>query len=188
MISGLHSFYFPPIAYFTKIQASQKVYIDETKKFVKKTNRVYILGSERKEFFTVPILKVHSTTAFNEVCIDYTQKWQVRHFRAMQSNYGKSPYFEHYADEIHELLSHKEKYLYELNRAILVWCMKTLGLSTPIIYQEKPNFKIDFIQNLIKQEPKIMKPYQQVFGEAFIPNLSILDLIFCCGPHSSTYL
>jgi hypothetical protein len=26
--------------------------------------------------------------------------------------------------------------------------------------------------------------YQQVFGNAFVENLSLLDLIFCCGPEA----
>ena len=31
-------------------------------------------------------------------------------------------------------------------------------------------------------------PYTQVFGNRFIPNLSVLDLIFCEGPHAVSIL
>ncbi|MEM7362324.1 MAG: WbqC family protein, partial [Bacteroidota bacterium] len=31
-------------------------------------------------------------------------------------------------------------------------------------------------------------PYRQVFGNIFVPNLSILDLLSCVGPDCGTYL
>ena len=39
-----------------------------------------------------------------------------------------------------------------------------------------------------KKKNIIQKKYQQVFGEDFIKNLSVLDLIFNVGPNASEYI
>ena len=131
-----------------------------------------------------------------EVRIDYAQKWMNLHWRAIQSGYGKAPFFDYYADYFKNEIYSGEVYLYELNKRLLTLCLKLLGIHVSITYSEKygknaPEGILDMrsvilpktdIQNLSWFQAR---PYYQLFGKDFVPNLSILDLLFCTGPDAS---
>ena len=65
-------------------------------------------------------------------------------------------------------------------------------ISKTTLYQKTVNNKIDFraLANSRKEPQFAFDSYTQVFGlkHGFIPNLSILDLLFNEGPNSIQYL
>jgi hypothetical protein len=189
----LESNYFPCIAYFSYIyhHREQEIWIEMHENFQKQTyrNRCEILTANKVDILTVPVQKANSKHTISQTKIDYSQNWQKRHWRAIQSGYGKAPFFEYYAPEFEKIITYKFQYLTELNSEILTLCLKILKLE-PIIRQTG-SFEKVYNENFLDLRNKIItnkdfknipyKPYNQIFSKNFIPNLSILDLIFCQG-------
>ena len=191
--------YLPPIAYFASLHGSQAIVVEKHEHFEKQTyrNRCYILGSSGTEMLIVPLTAKHGKTVISEVRIDYTQKWLNNHWRAIQSAYGKAPFFEYYSDDLCTVLFHNHVFLYDLNMELLTLCLKWLKWSVPIrettmFEKEVPEGVLD-LRSAIK--PKKAEPrdrfyqpavYHQVFGNKFVANLSLIDLILCEGPGART--
>ena len=127
-----------------------------------------------------------------DVEIDYGQKWLNNHIRSIQSAYGKAPFFEYYADEFFEILLKRPAKLLELNKEILTKCLELIELQIEVKYIDNidkfPKISTYNAKNVIHPKKKLAKSelytpqnYFQVFGKNFVPNLSILDLIFCEG-------
>jgi hypothetical protein len=188
--------YLPCIQYFTYLHAHRNVIIDLAHPYTKQTyrNRCRINGANNIEDLIIPIRKGSSgKIPFGKIEIDYEQKWLNRHRRAIQSAYGKAPFYEYYQDELFEVYEQKPTLLSHLNQALLTKCLEIIDLNIEIEYVE--NFEIkdkNSLYNAINEiSPKktICEKnrfnsieYFQVFGNNFAPNLSIADLIFCEGP------
>ena len=114
--------------------------------------------------------------------------------------YNKSPYFLHYRDLFEPVIFKKHKLLIDVNRELLNSLFKALQISKKeIFFTSQYELNLDFqdLRNSFhsKQEKykgiKVEMPrYIQAFEEdhGFIPDLSILDLIFNLGPEANQYL
>ena len=114
------------------------------------------------------------------------------------SCYRRSPFYEYYEDAISQLLNNKPIYLVDLNMRIISWLSTVLksefniSKTNETLAYVDPHFmdvrdssnSIATIQNVAYQD------YPQVFmdKQSFIPNASVLDLLFCMGPASNIYL
>lgn len=190
--------YLPCIQYFVYLSSFENVLIDPLDQYAKQTyrNRCRINGANKTEDLIIPVRKIHGKTLrMFEVEIDYGQKWLGKHQRAIQSAYGKAPFFEYYADEFWEIYNKKSQSLFDLNKALLTKCLEILQISVKLEFlaKQKETDKISLYDaknaiNPKKQETRnalfTSSPYFQVFGNNFVDNLSILDLIFCEGPQS----
>lgn len=188
--------YLPPVSYFVRLAAFDQIIIEKHERFPKRTyrNRCYINSAQGIDRLVVPVLR-GGRPLMSEVRIDYTQKWLTRHWRAIQSAYGKAPYFEHYGSALRDLLFMKYDFLLELNKALLSLCLDSLGLSRPILetsqYEKTPTGGVIDLRNTIiakksteLKETDFPLKYPQVFGSKFVPNLSVVDLILCMGPEA----
>lgn len=187
--------YLPPIAYFAALTTSKEMIVEKFEHYEKQTyrNRCYIIGSQGKEILIVPLTAKHGKTVFSEVRIDHSQKWLNTHWRALQSAYGKSPFFEYYSDELHTVLYRKHVFLYDLNMELLTLCLKWLKWNLPVRETEKyekqaPEGILDLRSAITPKKndqlSEIYQPaeYPQVFGNKFVNNMSLIDLILCEGP------
>ena len=122
-----------------------------------------------------------------------------RHMRAIQSAYGKAPFFEYYADEIMEIYQGQTQKLFDLNMAFLTKCLELLELDIEVQLLDKTDTVVKTslydAKNAINPKKTISTDsgfksinYFQVFGNNFVPNLSIIDLIFCEGPQAREYI
>ena len=160
-------------------------------------NRCEILSANGKLSLSVPIEKEKTQKIhIRDVKIDYRIEWQKQHFKSIESAYNSSPFFEYIIDDFLFVFEKKEKYLFDLNLKILeqinvyLQIYKKINLSSDYI----PNLKNDF-RNSIHPKNKMQKQdsffipqkYYQTFNEKFnfIPNLSILDLLFNEGSVAS---
>ncbi len=195
IIIELH--YFPCIAYFSYLVSFDQVIVDVGDYFSKQSyrNRCRINGANKVENLIIPVRGRNRKQKLSEVEIDYSQKWLNNHIRAIQSAYGKAPFFEYYAEDFFQILKEKPRKLVELNRVILTKCLELLELQIEVKYVENiDNFlKISTYnaknvihpkKNLPDSELFTTQKYFQVFGNNFVHNLSILDLIFCEGPEA----
>lgn len=202
IIIELH--YLPTIPYFQQLKNAQNIYINLHEKYPKQTlrNRTFILTANGIQSLSVPILKHTSRGFTRDVAIDYSQKWLHVHWRAIQSAYGKAPYFEYVADEFQAVYQQKPAFLADLNLKLLTICLKYVGWHKNIQISQEPTMPEILIKNTYLDLSNTItahtfknfhnqtdtKPYKQVFGKPFVPNMSIIDLLFCQGLQSSQYL
>jgi hypothetical protein len=195
--------YLPCIEYFVCFCVFEDICLDMYEYFEKQTyrNRCKIHNAHTIQELSIPVQKAGSKQIYKEVKIDHQQKWLMNHWRSITSAYGKSPFFEFYKDPFESLFQKKYDYLVDFNWDILTICLKILKLRTKLTLSEfyiEPEGQNQNLENWrSKIHPKKeavwyshfdLPAYTQVFGNAFVKNLSILDLIFCEGPNALNYL
>jgi hypothetical protein len=185
--------YLPSLEYFCLIRNHDTILFEIHAHYLKQTNRnrTIINTASGPHVLTVPVLGRKNHTADFEVRIDYRSSWVRNHLRTITSAYRNSPFFEHYFTEFEQILSKRHEFLIELNLELLTLCLRWLGWQKEILktknYESKPS-EIDFRDSLKSKVSfsgrNIYKPipYRQVFGKAFAGNMSLFDLICCCGP------
>ncbi len=147
----------------------------------------------------VPLTSRHGKSLITDVRVDYNQKWLNRTWRTIQSAYGKAPYFDFYAEDLHAILFQKLDFLYDLNHELLSLCLKWLGWNKPVketnLFEKEilpPAFDLRNLISDKKEHPENKfyhaVAYPQVFGSKFVPNLSLLDLIYCMGPEAKSII
>lgn len=179
--------YFPSIHYVKELCRHQKVWIDHHEHWIKQSirNRCEILGSEGILRLTVPISHQSEKQSVGDVRIGGEPLWGIKHWRAIKTAYGKSPYFDFYDREIEAILLNPPNEISVLNAQILQIFIEAWELPVSIGYSNefKPYEEIDFRQTDWLTR-KSFKEYQQVFSyqTPFMSNLSALDLLMCEGP------
>jgi hypothetical protein len=132
-----------------------------------------------------------------EVRIDSEQKWVMNHLRCIQSGYGKAPFFEYFFPYFEEGLSREQTHLWALNLNLLTICLKLLRWPVKLIQVDQeglPADVMDFRGQIVPSGSYLDRPFYQAvpygqnFGLNFVPNLSILDLLFCMGTQSDSWL
>ena len=112
----------------------------------------------------------------------------------MISAYKSSPFFEFYIDELMPVFIEQKKYLLDLNIFIFSKLNEALQVDIPFKITADYSKEIDndfrYLVNAKKEITPNLPKYTQVFQEKhqFIPNLSILDLLFNEGPNAEMYL
>ena len=130
-----------------------------------------------------------------EVKIDNSQNWRKIHWKSLESSYRSSPYFEFYEDDLIAFYKTSNENLYNLNlnsvKLVLKWLELDYVNSTTDFNLEKYNNSIT-IKKIDSKEIKDTQnfKYTQTFEEknGFINGLSILDMIFNCGPKTKDYI
>ncbi len=196
-LAPLH--YLPGVAYWAALATASTWVLDVHGHYPKQTrrNRCYVRGPHQVELLTVPVRKGRAQP-LREVQLDATQPWARHHARTLQTTYGKSPYFEFYADDLWPLLHKPWRFLYDLNWAMLTFCQRALGVSvqvTETIRWHDPVYSLPgwsdvraALDQSLLPDWFCPVPYRQVFGEAFVADLSVLDLLFCTGPRAGEIL
>lgn len=190
--------YLPCIQYFQLINACDKIYIDLNEKFYKQTyrNRCRIRGANKVDQLFIPVLTGSKGKSIQEIKIDYNQTWVKDHWRGIMSSYGRSPFYEHFGYMFEDVFLSKPESLVDLNKQFLTICLQLLQLDTEIIFcknvNELPRDAFFDARGLIHPKKKFdkfgQKSYHQVFGNKFEENLSVIDLLFCEGQNSISFL
>jgi len=190
--------YFSPIIQYVGIANSSELLFEFEDNFQKQTyrNRCYINTANGKHILNVPIIHTKGIKQkTKEVKIDYKDNWNKLHLKSLKTAYSSSPFFEFYIDDLEVILKKQFSFLLDLNLKCHEFIMDALQLEIPTSFTSEYNTKssyldVRYLASSKKENNYKLKRYIQVFEQNhdFIPNLSILDLLFMEGPNALNYL
>lgn len=196
----LPSFYLAPIAYYSHIlKADREILLEKHEHFPKQTyrNRASIHSPNGRLDLTVPIQKLKNQrhTQMKDVQISNADAWQRQHWMTLQTSYRRSAFFEYYEDDFVKFYNKEFTYLFDFNQELNELILRLLKVKAKFyfteVYMKSYPDLLDLRDTIHpKKELLINKSYFQVFESTnnFIPNLSIVDLLFNQGPQSKSYL
>lgn len=197
----LSACYLPPISYFHAISKCEgDILLDKYEHFPKQTyrNRAKISTANGILDLIVPIQhgrKEH--IAMKDVKINYDHDWQRLHWLSLQTAYRSSAYFEFYENEFYSFYEKKYDFLFDYNveqTALILKCLKIKkSINFTDKYESTYDETLDLRSSIHPKKDSILvdaKPYYQIFEDrnGFLPDLSVIDLIFNQGPQSKSYL
>ena len=198
----LSTTYFGPIQWYQKLYRAEEVFIERCETFQKQTyrNRCLIATTNGIQALTVPVEKPSTLNYIKDFRISDHGNWRHLHWNALKSAYGESPFFDYYQDDIRPFFERHWDYLFDFNEAICEKMCELLDIQPTVRFTEEftpPSINEinDYRSSIRPKHPDpdpdfISKRYYQVYEQkyGFMPNLSILDLLFNMGPESILYL
>ena len=160
-------------------------------------NRMFIHGANGKLMLSIPIRHsgINQKRFYDDVSIDSSSDWKKNHFKSIKIAYQSSPYFEFYEEDLKNFYQVETSNLYNFNLKSVELVLKWLEMGTNNrtinfnieIYKQSKNIK-EIDNREIKKKTNIK--YIQTFEDknGFIDGLSILDMIFNCGPKTKDYI
>lgn len=196
--------YFAPIQYYSKLFAYDTVILEQYEHYSKGSfrNRCSIAMSNTVHSLSIPLSKgKNQQSDIRDVRLDYGQDWQKIHFRTIKTAYGSAPYYEYYEPYLLPFFTKKSVFLFDFCLEIQETICRLLKLNQNIAFSQAyiTDYKgTDILDFRNKINPKTfadasvwdenfnLAAYPQIFEDrnGFIPNLSILDLLFCAGPEA----
>lgn len=195
----VHPTYFPSILQMASIAQAEAVVFEVQDNYQKQTyrNRCYIAHTNGKLLLNLPIKHSKDGTRqrMKNVVIENVFPWQKEQWRSIQNAYRTSPFFEYYEDELAFLFLVPVENLLNFNLKIYTTLADLIGLDAPTSFSETYEVTPEIIDkrylaNAKSERATTLQPYTQVLGahHPWLPNLSVLDLLFNEGPNTLNYL
>lgn len=192
--------YLGPVQQYCKMIQYPEIFLETQENFLKQTyrNRCIIATANGPLALSIPVVKPDTLKCIiKDMKISDHGNWRKLHWNALVSAYRMSPFFEYYEDDFAPFYEKKYEYLLDFNENLRELICNLIDINPRIILTEEyiPNADDDYREIIRpKHEGEDSSfhpvPYYQVFREkfGFIPNLSIVDLLFNMGPESAIVL
>ena len=197
----LSSAYLAPVEYYTKLLAYDKVFIEQHDHYMKQTyrNRCTIAAPDGELALSIPTVKPNTLKCpMRDIRNSDHGNWRHLHRNAIESAYNHTPFFEYYKDDFRPFYEKKYEFLADFNEELcrLICSLIDIQPDMERTSEYRTEFTLDETDFRESIHPKkdftledtafSPQPYYQVFQErlGFLPNLSIIDLLFNMGPES----
>lgn len=206
MTTGLFSTaYFAPVQYYWHMNRVDNVVMEVSEHYIKQTwrNRCTIATANGPMSLSLPVeSEPNGKTPICDIRLSQHGNWQHLHWNSLVSAYRSSPFFEYLEDDFRPFFKRKYTFLFDFNEEIRGYLFDLLDRKQPVqlssAYLNEATLPTGWEDLRTRIHPKIdpsttgfiAKPYYQVFDRkfGFLPNLSILDLVFNTGPEAVLYL
>lgn len=170
------------------------------------------------QWLSVPILtKGKFDQKICDARIDNKKSWRREHWRAIELNYSKAPFFKDYAETISAVYRSEWEFLSHLSIELIRKIAEILKITVPIKIASELNVTgkaTDYVIDICRKtgattylsgihgrdyldiskfsaagidlefQEFTCPQYKQIDYKDFIPNLSIIDMLFNCGPET----
>lgn len=202
--------YFPSIILYKNLNEFSNIVFEQYEYYEKMSfrNRCQVTGAGGVINLSVPLEKGRDQkTLSKDVRISDRDDWQGQHWKTILSCYSRSPWLEFYRDELEGLYRRRFTFLLDWNLSCFEWSVGILKM--PVSFSLTEEYQKDYNEEdwadwrgKILPRNRAVNPaldlaartapvkYRQVFEEriGFLPNLSILDLLFCEGKNARAQL
>lgn len=115
--------------------------------------------------------------------IDYREPWLAHHKKTLDSCYKNSPWYDWYVEGFWEIYVRKYRYLLDKTVAIYQYLSNCLGHEQQLIFAYQSSHSPIIYTNQVPEYPQV---FMHKLG--FMPNVSLLDLLFHLGTEAKTYI
>jgi hypothetical protein len=219
--------YLPYPGFFQKIAAADQFLIVDTTQFVKRgpygwIHRNRIHGPNGSQWLSLPVLhKGKFDQSIDQAQLNPRVEWAQKHWRAIEWNYQRTPYWDRYSTRLRELYRQAWSHLSPFTTELIRWFLAQLELTQPVHLASQlrargksTEYIVEFCLELAAtaflsgvhgrdyleverfgaaglelkfqsyEPPRYPRPGWPPASE----NLSMLDMLFWCGPAAAEWL
>lgn len=196
----LSTAYLPPVEYFALLLADGSA-VEREERYQKQSyrNRAVVMNGNGLLNLIIPTVHEGRMGIVKEVRIDYATPWQRAHWRSIESAYNNTPFYLYYKDALKPFFEQKFEFLFDFNLQLtqtllnLMQTGKDVAITTAFTPYSDSDLRLLIHPKNARKEDyplRLQQPYYQVFEDkfGFMPNLSVIDLLFNEGPQAAAYL
>lgn len=148
-IGGIQPIYLPWIGVFEQINACDLFILYDELQYNQYNwrNRNRIKTPTGWEWLTVPVFHRFGQK-INEVVIDNSRNWRKKHWKSIEQNYRKAPYFKKYSSVIENAYLNNWERLVDIDTFIIKNAAMLLGIKTPIILSSELKLESKFVASI----------------------------------------
>jgi hypothetical protein len=198
----IESMFCPPIPVVAAMASNDTVVLEAHEHYQKRSfrNRMYLKTAQGRELFSIPLQKgKNQQCKISEVKTIQEDDWVLHLTKVLRTNYGSAPYYLDYIDGLLDAVRKDHHSLFHLNMHVLSWILDGIGVSADIMQSSTYETAVDpevidlrnkFVpsESYFSSQDHIVYPQVHEERHPFCGGLSVIDILFSCGPETIVYL